>query len=1177
MSEAKAIIAIIRAEMSLNLRRVAPWLLFILFCGNAALWNSGVPVNTRGWATNSDFNIARLMAGFSFLTLPLFTAMMMGDVVIRDIRLGVDAILLSKPISRIGYLTGKFFGNFLTLVACAFGYALTLFLVQSVATEGRISLAWRTTPYIKHFVLLIVISQLAMAAFCFAVGAITRSAKLVYGLVIISYVLYIALASLVGNRLPGLESLFDLLLLEWVNRASRGQSAAAINNSMIVYDGIVIANRLMLIFLAAACLFIAWLRFGKTEKRSSGVSHGTLGLASPVERLYDETGAMDFASEKEVITERRLVALTRPTISTEGLPARWSQFIAATVVEFRLLIAERSLIVLAPLVMISGGLFLGSFSGPFDAPLAPLSSIYAANSATALLITLFGVMIFYTGEAIDRDRELKVEDALWSSPAPDQVFLLSKFAALFALASLLVFLSFLTAVTGQIIKRAAPVDIAPYLIIYSAILLPSVALMIAGATVLNVLLRDKYLAHAAGLALAGGFFYLLQQGRAGWLLNPVLYNLWTYSDMTGLEPYRKGVFLHRAFWLAITLASLALAHTFFRRGATRERRRATVIAIASLIIAVGAGILINNEINRGPDSKWLEAARIRYEEKFASSYRDAPQPQWSRVDLTVELFPSEHRLHARGIFKLENRTKQQIETAFVSLDPTFDWRELSIDGVSRPPRIDELGRVFTFDVPLQPNETTTLRAKWDATIPQGLRRASSVWTNFILEGGTLLGGPDFLEWLPMMGYLSKWEISDETVRQSYGKAKQTKLAETRNSEPLPASDGGFPVAPFDLRVEIIAPRDQTALSSGRLVETRDEGERRAFVYETEQRVSGLVIVCAPYAEKWRGDLAVYYHPCHSFNVDSLLDAMEAARRKYERDYGPLPYRDLRMAEFPGLARFAISYATTIPCSENLVFISREDAEHVNANYFAAAHEIAHQWFGHRVVAARAAGRGVLLEGLAEYAAGALMDETLGKQATMIFRRFEERTYLDNRAIDGEPSLIDVDGLSPSDSAIIYQKAGLVFHMMENLIGRERMNAALREYVARFAESAHPRIADLIAILKKQTPDGSMDWFYDEWFYRVTLPDFRITAATMKKEGNDYIIEFSIENIGDGSMPVLVEAVAGDERSASSAQVLASQGATARGSIRCAFKPEQLVIDRLHDVIDKDRSNNTHIF
>src|SRR5438552_654942 len=240
--------------------------------------------------------------------------------------------------------------------------------------------------------------------------------------------------------------------------------------------------------------------------------------------------------------------------------------------------------------------------------------------------------------------------------------------------------------------------------------------------------------------------------------------------------------------------------------------------------------------------------------------------------------------------------------------------------------------------------------------------------------------------------------------------------------------------------------------------------------------------------------------------------MESSRQKYERDYGPLPYRDLRFAEFPRLADFAISYASAIPCSESLVFLTREDPAHVNSNYFAAAHEIAHQWFGNLVIAGRSAGNSMLLEGLAEYAAGALMDEKLGKQATSIFRRYEETTYLRYRQADHEPPLISVDGSHPSHGVIAYQKAGLVFHMLETMLGREKMNAALKEYVARFsARASHPTIHDLIAIFKRQTPDRSLNWFYEQWFYRVTMPDFQITSATMRQEGREYIVEFTAGN------------------------------------------------------------------
>jgi hypothetical protein len=74
------------------------------------------------------------------------------------------------------------------------------------------------------------------------------------------------------------------------------------------------------------------------------------------------------------------------------------------------------------------------------------------------------------------------------------------------------------------------------------------------------MLRDKYVAYAVSVGLAGGLFYLYTTGYNHWLYNPLLYRLWTYSDLAS-----GGMLLRRLYWLAIAAICLALAHVFFAR------------------------------------------------------------------------------------------------------------------------------------------------------------------------------------------------------------------------------------------------------------------------------------------------------------------------------------------------------------------------------------------------------------------------------------------------------------------------------------------------------------------------------------------------------------------------------------------------------------------------------------
>ena len=189
-----AFAAVFQNEVRLNSKRIAPYAMMLLFSANAVLWSVAGAAVHYGWATNSDFYIRRNFAGFAFgiLGLPLFAAVIMADPVIRDWKLGVSPLIFSKPVSRASYLLGKFFGSFFVLVCCQATFALTLVLLQVVHTSRMSVLPFRVFPYFKDFIFLVVISYLLFAAVYFTVGTLTRNAKIVYGLAVAYYPLYIA-------------------------------------------------------------------------------------------------------------------------------------------------------------------------------------------------------------------------------------------------------------------------------------------------------------------------------------------------------------------------------------------------------------------------------------------------------------------------------------------------------------------------------------------------------------------------------------------------------------------------------------------------------------------------------------------------------------------------------------------------------------------------------------------------------------------------------------------------------------------------------------------------------------------------------------------------------------------------------------------------------------------------
>lgn len=550
--------AVFTNEVLLNTKRVAPYALMILFCANAILWWGRGPAVGLGWATNSEYYIQRNMGGFSFiLGLPIFTGIMMGDIVLRDFRLGVDPLIFSKPVSRASYLLGKFLGAFFVLVCCQSVFAITLFLLQWVPFSGMVVLPVRVVSYFKHFFMIVVLSHLALAAIYFAAATLTRSAKVVYGLAACFYPGYIAYQLLWLKDAPKIFNiLFDplgfnvgeggLMKNPWV------LTADAINKTVVSYSLDQYANRASNIILSGLLLFIVYWRFRIDPQERSSEHFTMLTLSEAPRAIAYSAPSYDLPVKASPARDR--VTLPKVT-STKG--ATLFKLIAALGVEFRLLRSERGLIVLIPLAII-----LSFLSVPFSriAPEISYSVTSASNTANMLLLFLACVIVFYTGAAMHRDREVKIEPVVWSTPAPNSVLLVSKWMVMTLLALSLVVVGSLTTIVTQFIRGHTPVDFAAHAIVDVVVVVPGVIFLTSLVVALNALLRNKYLTYVVAVGTGAGLFYLYSAGHNHWLYNPLLYQLWKYPDLT-----TETMLGYRLYCLALAAACLALAHVFFER------------------------------------------------------------------------------------------------------------------------------------------------------------------------------------------------------------------------------------------------------------------------------------------------------------------------------------------------------------------------------------------------------------------------------------------------------------------------------------------------------------------------------------------------------------------------------------------------------------------------------------
>ncbi len=609
--------AIFQNEVRLNSKRIAPYVLMLFSVFNAVLWSAGLDATYYGkevlakygrlWASNSDYYIAHNFSGYALgiFGLPIFAALIMAEPVRRDFRLQVDALIFSKPVSRAHYLLGKFFGSFLVLVCCQASFAAALILFQVFPTSQMVVLPFRLLPYFKHFIMIVVITYVLFAAVYFTVGTLTRNPKIVYLLAIAYYPLIIFYGIVFLKLLPPRgRVLLSPLMLREVEIQTWGRSPEWVDQLVLTYTPIMFANRALVILAAAICLTIVYLRFRITEPPTKPENSSWLNLSSGSEVLYYDPPilqptpghANNLGSVRIEKAKAKEIAVPRVSSSNTGLRTNLAKLAAALGVEFRLLRAERSLIVITPLAVFLPNLELAFYK---VVPEGSYSVAYATGTARTLLFFLIGMTVFYVVESMQRDREVRIEPVLWAQPIPNSVLLLSKFLATFLLMLSVIAITGLTAIAIQLLRGHAPVELYPYLVTYSVILIPGIVFMAGVSILVNIVLREKYLAYVVIVGVGAALFYLYSQGHNHWLYNPTLYGLWTYNDLIGEASGR--ILTQRIYWLALSCLCLALAHLSFQRRSAKGFRIngrlgstgwAFVVTVVSLMVAFITGSMI---------------------------------------------------------------------------------------------------------------------------------------------------------------------------------------------------------------------------------------------------------------------------------------------------------------------------------------------------------------------------------------------------------------------------------------------------------------------------------------------------------------------------------------------------------------------------------------------------------
>jgi ABC-2 type transport system permease protein len=1043
---------------------------------------------------------AGLLSLIALVVAGIFTA----NAVLRDDDHRMSEIVHSTPVGKFSYLLGRFGGAFLaTLTAVAgSGLGMAIGALMPWLAPERVA-AMDARPYLAAFVVITLPNVLLATALLFAVAVLTRSAVATYAAAVVLYVLYFVGSALTDSPLmagsrPGggggtLPSLLDPFALTPFFNVTRYWTATEKNARFIPLAGALLANRGLWIAAALGVLAIAYRAFSFRAPRRNRRA-GARVEAPRADRPWSD------------------LPWIHPT-GTSWLAA----YRSCARLELRALLTKSTLLLLVLWLGMAVSEIQGDvLSGEYGSTSYPVTGFVVAALQTPATILGMILILFYGAELFWREQRSRMASIVDSTPVSGTVMIAAKWTALAALLGSMLLGGIVAGVAVQIARGYFHFQPLLYL---SFLYFAGVPLLLyaAAALFVHALSPGKY---------AGMIFFVLfviVSRRAADL--GLEHDLWRfaaapavpYSELNGFGSYAApfhGFMLH---WAVLALLLATIAAVLWRRVAAppRERLRLLarpnkmVFALAAAFAVTGGWIFYNTNIARAYVTADGMADWQADYEKVYKRIETTPRPRILAVDGEVDLHPAERRYRVAGRYLLVNESMRPIPSVYVAARREARRAALSIPSARLAAKDDRFGIYrFDFQPPLAPGARAELR--FDLSFDAG-GFASGQQDEAVVGNGTFLMN---LRAFPTLGYRGSYELSDPRERRKRGLsgASAATLEEDGARRAVDASLDDW----IDLSLTVSTAGDQTAVAPGRLERSWRQGGRRWFRYRTDAPIlNRFAVTSGRYAVAKRQQGAVgieiYYHPAHTANIARMLDAAAASLDVMQSRFGPYPHHELRIVETTSywpMAGYALP--ETVYIREDSGFLTdARDPDRPDLVARRVAHEVAHQWFGHRVHTADVEGASMIVESLAKYSELLVVERLRGREHVRQLLEIELDRYLSGRAGEtyAEVPLYRVD----NQPYLFYNKAAVVLFAIRDLLGEKAMDRAIRAMM----QESSPTSADLVRHLRA-VADPGQGALIDQWTREIVLYDLRVDAVQAHRRA-------------DGRYDVLVRVEAGKSR------------------------------------------------
>lgn len=1160
---------------------------------------------------NSAFAVAQSFALVSFFLYNFVAAIMGGLCILRDRDLGISELLHATPLRPQEYVWGKFAGVLTALLVALALHAVVLAVLLELVPGWNAGAArgpFIPGHYLGGALAFTAPAMIFSAGVAFAAGTRSGQPLLVYavptGIFLVTVFVFNALP--LHGLAPAVERammLLDPSGLRWLRQTAFAidRGAAFYNTAPVGLDATFWLSRLLVVGLPLVLVasVVRW------ERRASLDGHGRRRWwarrqappPGPTNLPADPANPSDPAAGRVPPPATSTFAPLDGLRMTTAAPGFWRGTAAVLGAELRELRRQPALLLFLALslALVLEAATTATVAG---APVVPTVGRLAVQTH-AVLAFLGCLLLLVVGmESVTRERRTGIEPLVAATPLRTGSLLLGKALAGGVVMAVLLLACAALAVAVVATGGDAPLDPWPLVLVWGGLLVPTYVLWGAFFALVAAVFPGRAAGLAIGLAVLVISGYHALTGGATWLTSWTLAGSLRWSDLGAFELEARALLLNRVLVLAAAVPLAALAVQLHPRrqadplGARARRtprqlgRRALRLAPLTLVPAAVA-ILLAQEIGAGFQGAAAAARERDYRRAHLHTWRDVPPPRITHAHLDLVLEPAARRVHVDGRYEITSDSAHPM--------PELPWTVMiaqggvawTLDGEPVAARERSGLHVLELPRPLAPGDRAHIGFRYTAQVPAGMPRRDGAVEQFVLPAGVVLHTLR-QSFLPVPGF-------DPGVGHAPGEAPDPPRGPVarRTARTRPAA--GFPHA-FTTRIAVTAPAEYTVNSVGTRRAVDRDGDRTTTVWESKVPVRALNVVAGRWNVQRRDGAAVFHHPGHERNVPEMLDALVAARQRYGEWFGPYPWPELRLSEFPDRVTLAQGFPSNIAFSEGLGFLVRSTADRRLA-FAVTAHEAAHQWWGNLVTVADAPGADVLLEGMANYATLLLQEAELGPRARIAFATQLERQYRAGRRQGTERPLLEmVDTGEPGTATVVFDKGAWAFWMLHRHLGAERMLAGLREFATthRTDTGLYPTLADLLATLRTRAPDpAAFDALAHQWFARVVLPELRVTAASVQPAGpGRWQVQAEVVNTGTGTVTGVVAAFLGPRfpgaatrpapRPAAGVRearhtVQLTPGTPVAVTLELDFRPDRLVIDPDAEILQLARERATWRF